>query len=55
MGSYDWISVVYDKATFVAFDTETTGLRPDENKVVEILKWLCLKKLKLLTILQMKC
>ena len=36
MGSYDWISVVYDKATFVAFDTETTGLRPDENKVVEI-------------------
>lgn len=36
MSSYDWISVVYDKATFVAFDTETTGLRPDENKVVEI-------------------
>ncbi|MGP1440796.1 MAG: 3'-5' exonuclease [Treponema sp.] len=36
MSSYDWISVVYDQATFVAFDTETTGLRPDENKVVEI-------------------
>ena len=36
MGSYDWISVVYDKATFVAFDTETTGLKAEENKVVEI-------------------
>ena len=36
MGSYNWISVVYDKATFVAFDTETTGLKADENKVVEI-------------------
>jgi len=36
MSSYDWISIVYDKATFVAFDTETTGLRFDENKVVEI-------------------
>ena len=36
MGTYDWISVVYDKATFVAFDTETTGLKSDENKVVEI-------------------
>ncbi|MGP1439013.1 MAG: 3'-5' exonuclease [Treponema sp.] len=36
MSSYDWISVVYDKATFVAFDTETTGLKPDENKIVEI-------------------
>ena len=36
MSSYDWLSVVYEKATFVAFDTETTGLKPDENRVVEI-------------------
>lgn len=36
MSSYDWLSVIYDKATFVCFDTETTGLKPDENRVVEI-------------------
>ena len=36
MGNYDWIPVVYEKGTFVAFDTETTGLKPEENRVVEI-------------------
>lgn len=36
MSSYDWLPVVYDEGVFVAFDTETTGLKPDECKVVEI-------------------
>ena len=36
MGNYDWLPVVYEKGAFVAFDTETTGLKPDENRVVEI-------------------
>lgn len=36
MGSYDWVSILYNQATFVAFDTETTGLKPEESKVVEI-------------------
>lgn len=36
MTSYDWIAAVYDKATFVAFDTETTGLKPAVDRVVEI-------------------
>ncbi|AGT44689.1 3'-5' exonuclease [Treponema pedis] len=36
MGSYDWISAVYDKAVFTAFDTETTGINPKDERVVEI-------------------
>ncbi len=36
MSSYDWISAVYDKAVFTAFDTETTGTKPQEERVVEI-------------------
>lgn len=36
MGAYDWVPVIYEKGIFVAFDTETTGLKPDENRVVEI-------------------
>ncbi len=36
MSSYDWISAVYDKAVFTAFDTETTGTKPDLERVVEI-------------------
>lgn len=36
MGSYDWISAVYDKAVFTAFDTETTGLKANEERIVEI-------------------
>jgi len=36
MASYDWVPVIYDEATFVAFDTETTGLKPDDSRVVEI-------------------
>ena len=36
MSNYDWVPVIYEKCTFVAFDTETTGLKPDENRVVEI-------------------
>ena len=36
MGNYDWLPVVYEKGAFVAFDTETTGLKPDANRVVEI-------------------
>ncbi len=36
MSSYDWISAVYDKAVFTAFDTETTGLKPKEERIVEI-------------------
>lgn len=36
MSSYDWISAVYEKAVFTAFDTETTGINPKEERVVEI-------------------
>ncbi len=36
MGSHDWISAVYDKAIFTAFDTETTGTEADKERVVEI-------------------
>lgn len=36
MSSYDWISAVYDKAVFTAFDTETTGTEAKAEKVVEI-------------------
>ena len=36
MSSYDWIAAVYDKAVFVAFDTETTGLEEKSDRVVEI-------------------
>ncbi|CEM62677.1 3'-5' exonuclease [Treponema phagedenis] len=34
--TYDWIAAVYDKAVFTAFDTETTGLKQEEDSVVEI-------------------
>lgn len=36
MSSYNWLSAVYDKATFVAFDTETTGVQTDVDRVIEI-------------------
>jgi len=36
MSTYDWVAPIYKKAKFIAFDTETTGLKPDENRVVEI-------------------
>lgn len=36
MSSYNWLSAVYDKATFVAFDTETTGVMPEVDRVIEI-------------------
>ncbi len=36
MSTYDWLATIYNECTFVAFDTETTGLKPDENRVVEI-------------------
>lgn len=36
MGSYDWIAAVYGKTAFTAFDTETTGIKHDTERVVEI-------------------
>lgn len=36
MGTYDWIAAVYDKAVFTAFDTETTGIKHEIERVVEI-------------------
>lgn len=36
MTSYDWLAAVYDKAMFIAFDTETTGLDPLSGRIVEI-------------------
>ena len=36
MPSYEWISAVYDKAVFAAFDTETTGIKAKEERIVEI-------------------
>jgi DNA polymerase-3 subunit epsilon len=37
MGSYDFIPAVYrDKGVFTAFDLETTGLDPKQDRIVEI-------------------
>ncbi len=36
MGKFDWLAGLYDHAEFTAFDTETTGLDPETNRVVEI-------------------
>ena len=33
---YDWVLALPKDVTFVAFDTETTGLQPETNKIVEI-------------------
>lgn len=36
MSSYNWLSAVYEQASFVAFDTETTGIDIEKDRVVEI-------------------
>ncbi len=36
MSAFDWLIAEFPKATFVAFDTETTGLEPRNCRVVEI-------------------
>lgn len=36
MSSYNWLSAIYDKAQFVAFDTETTGVDTTKDRVIEI-------------------
>lgn len=36
MSSYNWLSAVYDVGKFVAFDTETTGVDTENDRVIEI-------------------
>jgi DNA polymerase-3 subunit epsilon len=36
MGQYDWLSMADPATVFTAFDTETTGLDPRKNRVIEI-------------------
>ncbi|HNQ98131.1 MAG TPA: 3'-5' exonuclease, partial [Treponemataceae bacterium] len=36
MGQYDWLADIWTVGTFTAFDTETTGLDPKSNRIVEI-------------------
>lgn len=36
MGQYDWLADIWTEGTFTAFDTETTGLDPKSNRIVEI-------------------
>lgn len=36
MSTYDWIAAVYGKAVFTAFDTETTGIKHEIERVAEI-------------------
>lgn len=36
MGQYDWLAKVPSNSVFIAFDTETTGLNPKQNNVIEI-------------------
>ncbi|HHU36472.1 MAG TPA: 3'-5' exonuclease [Treponema sp.] len=36
MGLYDWLRSADEQTIFTAFDTETTGLDPKNNRVVEI-------------------
>ena len=35
MGQYDWLRAADPSVTFTAFDTETTGLDPKQNRVIE--------------------
>lgn len=36
MSQFDWLVASFPKTVFTAFDTETTGLDPRQNRVVEI-------------------
>ncbi|ULQ60195.1 3'-5' exonuclease [Brucepastera parasyntrophica] len=36
MGKHDWLLAIPGEAVFTAFDTETTGLDPKQNRVIEI-------------------
>lgn len=36
MSQYDWLATVTGNTVFTVFDTETTGLNPKQNRVVEI-------------------
>lgn len=36
MSQYDWLATVPDNSVFTVFDTETTGLNPKQNRIIEI-------------------
>lgn len=33
---YDWVFAVHEHVAFTAFDTETTGLKAEEDRIIEI-------------------